>query len=116
MSRAANAPSAGAIERLDDDRDSLADADAQGGEAVPATSRAQRVHEVDEDARSAHPEWMPDRDRASVDVDPVGIDPELPDHGQRLRRKRLVQLDEVEIAHLQLRAVERLARRGHRPD
>src|SRR3954471_10098190 len=34
-----DAPSAGAIERLDNDRDSLANPHAQGGEAVPATSR-----------------------------------------------------------------------------
>ena len=47
---------------------------------------------------------MAERDRAAVDVDLRGIEPQLADDGERLRGERFVQLDEVEVVERQIRA------------
>ena len=44
------------------------------------------------------------------------VDPELARDRDRLRRERLVQLDEIDVADREPGAVEQLAHRGHRPD
>jgi hypothetical protein len=40
---------------------------------------------------------VPDGDRAAVDVDPVGVGLELVHDRDRLRRERLVDLDQVQV-------------------
>jgi len=42
---------------------------------------------------------MPDGDGPAVDVDPRRIEAELAHAGEGLRRERLVELDEIEVAH-----------------
>ena len=68
--------------------------------------------------RARHAERMPERNGAAVGIYLLGIvaKAELPQHGQRLRGKRLVELDHVEIADLQLEAIHQLPGRRHRPD
>src|SRR5687768_14444518 len=44
---------------------------------------------------------MAQRDRAAIYVDLVGIEPESFDHRQRLRRKRFVQLDYIDVVERQ---------------
>ncbi len=72
----------------------------------PATAAAglQRVDQRREDPRPARADRMAQRDRAAVDVDLRGIELQLPRHRQRLRRERLVQFEEIELAERQVRA------------
>ena len=44
------------------------------------------------------PERVAERDRAAVDVDALRVEAELADDGDGLRRERLVELDEVDVA------------------
>ena len=60
------------------------------------------------------PERVPERDRAAVDVDPGRVEAELVDADERLRRERLVELDEVEVVDVEPGALERLAGRRDR--
>jgi len=67
-----------------------------------------------ENAGSAHAERMSQGDGAAVDVDLFRIEAQLLDHGQRLCRERLVQLDQVELVHRERGLLQRLVRGGHR--
>ena len=68
-----------------------------------------------EQHRAGRAERMAERDRAAVDVDPLGIDPEAADRLQRHRGEGLVDLPEVDVADLHAGLGERLARgRGRR--
>src|SRR4051794_18644622 len=75
----------------------LADADAQGGQAVAAAAPAQLVQEGHDKPSTAHPERMADRDRPAVHVDALRVEAQLADDCQALGRERLVELDEVEL-------------------
>ena len=94
----------------------LADPHAQRRQAIPAAAAPELVHERDDEPRPAHPERVPERDRAAVHVHPRGIEAELTDDDEALRRERLVQLHDVEVGDLDTRAREQLAHRGHRSD
>ena len=61
---------------------------------------------------------MPQRDGAAIRIDVRGVvwQAERAGDGQRLRRKRLVQLDHVDVRHLHAGAREKPLGRGHRPD
>ena len=61
---------------------------------------------------------MSQRDRAAVRIDVRGVvwQAERASDGQRLRRKRLVQLDDADLGHLHASAREQPLGRGHRPD
>ncbi len=59
---------------------------------------------------------MADRDRAAIDVDPLGIPAELLADGERLRGERFVGLDQVEILELPAGLGQRLAAGGDRAD
>ncbi len=50
---------------------------AKGGRANTATATLQLQGEVQRDAGPRHADGVPDRDRASIDVDLVGVDAEL---------------------------------------
>ena len=54
-------------------------------------------------ARPRHPERVPERDRAAMGIDVLGVvgDAELPQAGEPLRSERLVDLDQVEVADLE---------------
>src|SRR6476661_7701226 len=75
----------------------LADADAHRRHAVAAAAPAQLVQEGDDEARAAHPQRVPERDRAAVHVHPGRIEAELADHGEALGGEGLVQLDEIDV-------------------
>ena len=81
---------------LEQRRLALPHADAHRRQAVAAAPPPELVEQRHDEPRAAHPERMAERDRAAVDVHPLLVDPELAEHGERLRRERLVQLDEVE--------------------
>ena len=57
---------------------------------------------------------MAERDRAAVDVDLGGIDPKLAHHGDGLRGEGFVQLEQIDVFHLQTGAIQHLADRRHR--
>src|SRR5438270_11328420 len=62
---------------------------------------------------------MADRDRATVRIQPslvAPVDTEVDARGDDLARERLVQLDDRHVLHLEIRAPERLARRGYRTE
>ena len=92
-SRGAALPSAA----LHDDRDTLADADAHRGKTVAAAGAAQGVHQRGEDAGTAGAERVAQRDSTAVDVHLGGIELQLAHARDGLRRKRLVQLDQIEL-------------------
>ena len=52
---------------------------------------------------------MTERDRAAVDVDPLGVEPQLADDREALRGEGLVQLDEIELLDADARTLEQLA-------
>ena len=105
--------SAGPLEQR---RLALADPDAQRREAVAAAAPAQLVHQRHHQPRAAHPQRMAERDRSAVDVDALGVDSQLAHDGHALRRERLVQLDQVDVADRDAGALEQLSHRRDRPD
>ena len=101
---------------LEEGRLALAHADAQRRQAVAPAAPAQLVQERDHEARPAHAQRMPDGDGAAVHVHLLGVEPELADDLQALRREGLVQLDEVELARLDAGAREQLPHGRNRAD
>ena len=69
---------------LDHDRVALPAARADRGQAAPAAAPAQLVHERADEARAGGADGMPERDRAAVDVDALGVDAEV---ARRLQRR-----------------------------
>jgi hypothetical protein len=61
---------------------------------------------------------MAERNGAAMRIDVIGVvgDAKLPQTGQALRGKSLVELDQVEIGNLQTEPGHQLARRRHRAD
>ncbi len=104
------------LRALEQRRDSLPDPDTERREPVAAVAAAELVEQRDDEPGTAHSEWMTERDCAPVDVHALLTEPELADHDQALRCKRLVQLDEVEIRNRDTGALEELADRGDRAD
>src|SRR5512132_2798433 len=68
----------------------------------------------DQDAPSAGPDRVAERDRAAVGIDAVLRKPELSAHGERLRREGFVELEEINVLDAEPDLRERLARRGDR--
>ena len=98
---------------LQDDRETLADADADRGDRDAAAAAGEFVRGVADDAAARCAERVADRDRAAVDVDPLGVEvrPQLQAR-EGLRREGLVELDEVDVRP----GLARRARaRGSRP-
>ena len=59
---------------------------------------------------------MPERDRSAVDVEPFRIDRQLFDAREHLRRKRFVELDEIDLIDCETCALERFLRRRNWPE
>jgi len=57
-----------------------------------------------------------ERDAAAVRVGPVRRQPELPDHGERLRCEGLVNLEQVDVVQLEAGPLEHRPHRGYRAD
>src|SRR5439155_15879349 len=104
-------PAAPALCRLDDDRDALPAADARRPDGELLTTTAQLVHEVCGDAGARGAERVAERDGATVDVGALAVETQLLLDGEILRRERLVDLDQVEVADLVARTVHGAADR-----
>src|SRR6185369_15866295 len=102
------------LDSLHDRRDPLPDADAHRREAPTPAGPDELVAEHRDQPRPAHPERMAEGDRPAVDVDLRRIQTELVDANERLRRERLVQLDQIEVADRDSGPLECLARRRNR--
>src|SRR5882672_7657382 len=59
---------------------------------------------------------MAKRDAAAVDVDLLGVEREVADAGDRLRRERFVELDEIDLIDRETCALERFLRRRNWPE
>ena len=82
---------------LEDGGDPLADADAHRRQPKVAAPAAELVNERRHHSRARGAEGMAERDGAAIHIDGRRIEPELAHAGDRLRRERLVQLDQIEI-------------------
>jgi hypothetical protein len=74
------------------------------------------VQQRGHDAGTGAAERVPDGDRAAVDVDPVLVGLELVYHRDRLRRERLVDLEQVHLVQPPAGPAQGPVHRGHRPD
>src|SRR5712691_7949734 len=95
---------------------SLPDADTERGQPIAGAAPAQLVQQRYDKPRAAHAEWMAERDRTAVHVQLLLVEPELASDHEALRRERLVELHEIEVADTDTRAVEELAHRRDRRD
>jgi predicted RND superfamily exporter protein len=77
-SRAAEPAGGRSSEPLDDRRDAHAAADAEGHEAGPPVAALELVEEGAEEHRAGRPQGMTEGDGAAVDVDPFGVEIEVP--------------------------------------
>src|SRR5436305_14458450 len=103
----------GASNSLPDRGDALAHADAHRGETVLHAAMLHLAYQGADQASSAAPQRVTQCDRAAVDVDLLLIEAEEADARERLRGKRLVQLDECNVGRLQAGLLQRLERRRH---
>src|SRR5664279_6296794 len=79
-------------------RDAHPTADAQRGEALLGVALLHFVNQRRQDARAGGPDGVTDRDGAAIDVDLGGVPAEILVDRAGLRGKRLVGLDQIEIA------------------
>ena len=84
-------------DRFEDRRQALADADAHGGDAVPAAAAAQLADEGAGEAGAGAAERVAEGDRAAVDVELLLVDAELAGAGEDLGGEGLVELDQVDL-------------------
>src|SRR6201986_260677 len=63
----------GSVQLLDRHRDTLANAHAHGGGRAFSAALLHAVHRRHRQPGAAHPERMPERDRAAVRIDEIGI-------------------------------------------
>src|SRR6516225_3573768 len=82
---------------FDRERHTHAAAHAQRREAALRVAAHHLVEQRNDDPRTRAPDWMPERDRAAVDVEFLHRDRQVLQHSEDLRCKRFVQLDQVEI-------------------
>src|SRR5207248_4988377 len=66
---------------------------ADGGRAVAAATLAERIGEVHPDASTRSADWMPDRERAAIDIDPLLVQAEEVHGGAGDRSEGLVDLE-----------------------
>src|SRR6266513_1702747 len=69
-----------------------------------------------EDLGAGAAERVTERDAAAVDVDLRGIELQLADAGDRLRRERFVEFDEIDLIDCQTGSLEGLLCRGNRAE
>ncbi|GEM_PF-114405 len=96
--------------------DALADADAHGRSRPPAAPSPQLVQQRGGDPGAGAAERVTDGDRATVDVDQFAVAAELIDDRDRLRRERLIDLEQLQIADLPARPGKRPGHRRDRAD
>src|SRR3989337_1531129 len=86
-------------ETLDRDARPVPAVAADRREPVAAAEPLQLPDEVQQNPGARHADGMPERDRAPPDVDPPGVQVQVPQAGERLGRKGLVDLPQVELPH-----------------
>ena len=59
---------------------------------------------------------MPERDRAAVDVQAIGVDRQFTQAGERLRGECFVQLDQIDLIEREPGELQHLPDRRNRPD
>src|ERR1700726_2733739 len=101
---------------LEDRGDALAPADAHGDQRVPAAGPPQLIQRLDDQDGARGTDRVPERDTAAVRVGPLWRQAELADHGQGLRRERLVHLEHVDLVDLQSGPAKHLPDRRYRAD
>ena len=74
---------------------------------VDLSCQSRRVEHRVLEPGAGHAERVADRDRAAVDVEPVEVDAEVLVRRHHLRRERLVDLDQVDVADAHARVGER---------
>src|SRR5262245_52298468 len=82
---------------LEDGRGTHAASDAHAHEAVPAAPALHLVEERRRQLRAGAAERVAERNRAAVHVEAVGIDGQLAEARDHLRREGLVELDEIDL-------------------
>src|SRR5688572_18779822 len=82
---------------LNNHRNALAAAYAEGRETSPHVPPTHFVKQSHKHAGAARPYRVAERDGAAVDVDARRIQSELTRNGQALRRESFVQLEQVDI-------------------
>src|SRR6478672_3354237 len=100
------------------ERDSLADADAHGGEAELAAGALELLCRGQREARARHAERVTERDCAAVGVHSAVVigDAELAKDGEALRSERLVQFDHIEIRDFEAQPLHQLLAGGSGAD
>src|SRR6059058_835072 len=83
---------------LDEHRQSLADADAQRGEAAVGVLPLHPAEQGHHEPRAGAAERVPECDRTTVGVDDVVVEAEAAHARDRLCRERLVDLDRTDVA------------------
>ena len=83
--------------RLHGNGHALAAAKAERRKALLRARPLHLVEQSDEHARARSANWMADRDGAARDIHLRGIKPKLLDNAERLRGKRLVRLNKLDI-------------------
>src|SRR5207253_1441093 len=101
---------------LDANRDAHAATDAERGKALLRVALLHLVDERGEDARARGADRVANGDGAAVDVDLARVPAEFFPDRDRLRRKGLVRLDQVEIADRPAGLLQRLLRSWYRAD
>src|SRR6266536_2599045 len=94
--------------RFDEHRGGFAAADADGRNAALLSFLAQRVDERRQNAGAGGSDRMAQGDRPAADVDPRGVERELPDRGHRDRGEGLVDLEEVDVGDRESRLLQEL--------
>ena len=78
-----------------------------------APRRAISCSERHENPRAGRADRVAEGDRAAVDVEAIAIDRHVAQHGEHLRRERLVQLDEIEVVDRELQTRQQFANCRH---
>src|SRR4030088_238444 len=81
------------LRTFDGEGDAVAAAEAERGDAALQASRFQRVEQRRQHAAAARADRVAEPSGAAVDVALGRIDPELVEHGDRLHRISLVQVE-----------------------
>src|SRR5262245_43829469 len=92
---------AGTSAALEDHRDPLAAADARRRAAERLAAVLELAHQRQQQPGAGRAERVAERDRTAVDVDLPAIELQLLFATEVLRRERLVDLDQLEVGHLQ---------------
>src|SRR5262245_23806503 len=103
-------------DRLEQDRDSLAAADARRGDRVASGAPPQLQERRQDEPRSRGAERMAERDRSAVDVHALAVELERLFDREILSRERLVDLEKIDLLQRDPRPREKPLDGGRRTD